>query len=85
MKLKELEQYLQDVKDFPEPKIQLEQYKTRPYLAACMLYEAEVNFQDITDKVVLDIGCGTGCLSIAAAMLEAKKIHSVDLDVDALQ
>ena len=85
MKLRELEQYLQDINDFPNPKINLEQYKTRPHLAACLLHNAQTQFEDITDKTILDIGCGTGCLSIGAVMLGAEKIHGVDVDVEALE
>ncbi|MFV0507456.1 MAG: 50S ribosomal protein L11 methyltransferase [Bacteroidales bacterium] len=35
---------------------------------------------DITDKLVLDLGCGTGILSIIASKLGAKNIDAVDYD-----
>jgi len=38
MKLKQLEQHLQEVDEFEEPKILLEQYPTRPHIAACMIH-----------------------------------------------
>jgi hypothetical protein len=38
MKLKKLESLLQDVAEFGQPKILLEQYPTRPHIAACMLH-----------------------------------------------
>lgn len=31
-------------------------------------------------KVVLDIGCGSGILSLAAALLHAKRVYGVDID-----
>lgn len=34
---------------------------------------------------VIDVGCGSGVLSIAAAMLGAKKVHALDLDEVAVQ
>ena len=71
-----IEQILEDVDDFEEPKINLEQYKTRPHLAACMLHSAKCNL-DIEDKIVVDLGCGTGCLSLGAVVLEAKKVYRV--------
>ena len=70
MKLRELEQILEDVDDFTDPKIIYEQYKTRPHLAACLLHSASHQFEDIEDKIVVDLGCGTGCLSIGAVVLE---------------
>jgi len=36
---------------------------------AHMLYTIESRFGDITEKLVADLGCGTGMLSIGAALL----------------
>jgi ribosomal protein L11 methyltransferase len=36
--------------------------------------------QNLTDKAVLDMGCGTGILSIFASMRGAKSITAVDID-----
>jgi len=52
MKLKELESHLQQVEDFEKPKILLEQYPTRPHIAACMLHTMEASFGDIQGKIV---------------------------------
>lgn len=38
----------------------------------------------INDKVVIDYGCGSGILGIAAAALGASKVHSIDNDPQAI-
>lgn len=46
-----------------------------------------VNFlfdQDMKGKKVLDMGCGTGVLGIAAALLGAEKIDAIDIDQSAV-
>lgn len=40
--------------------------------------------QDLRGKRILDIGCGSGILSIAALMLGAKSAHAVDIDPQAI-
>uniref|UniRef100_A0A8C5WMT8 Methyltransferase-like protein 5 n=1 Tax=Leptobrachium leishanense TaxID=445787 RepID=A0A8C5WMT8_9ANUR len=85
MKLKELEGCLQQVDVFENPKLLLEQYPTRPHIAACMLYTIHNTFGDIEDKVVADLGCGCGVLSIGAAMLGAGMCLGFDVDRDALE
>jgi type I protein arginine methyltransferase len=47
--------------------------RTRAYQRAI-----EENPQDFKDKIVLDIGCGTGILSIFAARAGAKHVYAVD-------
>lgn len=39
---------------------------------------------DVEECAVLDLGCGTGMLSIAAALLGAQSVTGVDADDDAL-
>ena len=63
MKLKHLEAALQDMAIFEQPKVHLEQYPTTPHLAACVLYEAHNKYDDIENRAVLDLGCGTCMLS----------------------
>lgn len=40
--------------------------------------------QDLTDKVVIDYGCGSGILGIAALLLGAKQVFAVDIDPQAV-
>ena len=84
MKLKQLEQYLQQIEGFENPKILLEQYPTRPHIAACMLQTIHETFDDIENKNIADLGCGCGVLSIGAVMLGAGVVTGVDVDQDAL-
>ncbi|XP_069791785.1 rRNA N6-adenosine-methyltransferase METTL5 isoform X3 [Narcine bancroftii] len=84
MRLKELESSLQRVQGFERPKLVLEQYPTSPHIAACMLYTIHTTFDDIENKLVADLGCGCGVLSIGAAMLNAGLCLGVDIDEDAL-
>uniref|UniRef100_A0A8D0H8H4 Methyltransferase-like protein 5 n=1 Tax=Sphenodon punctatus TaxID=8508 RepID=A0A8D0H8H4_SPHPU len=85
LKLKELESCIQQVDDFENPKLLLEQYPTRPHIAACMLYTIHNTFDDIENKVVADLGCGCGVLSIGSAMLGAGLCVGFDVDADALE
>jgi len=84
MKLKELESHLQQVDEFESPKILLEQYPTRPHIAACMLHTMEATFGDLEDRTVADLGCGCGVLSLGAVMMGAHFVHGFDIDQDAL-
>lgn len=49
-----------------------------------MIYTAANSFDDIREKTVADFGCGCGMLSIAAALMGAEKVYSLDIDPDAL-
>ncbi|XP_037343581.2 rRNA N6-adenosine-methyltransferase METTL5 [Pungitius pungitius] len=84
MKPKALESHLQQVDSFKKPKILLEQYPTSPHIAAHMLYTIQSTFNDIEGKLVADLGCGCGVLSIGTAMLNAGLCVGFDIDNDAL-
>ncbi|XP_003226307.2 rRNA N6-adenosine-methyltransferase METTL5 [Anolis carolinensis] len=84
LKLKEFESCLQQVDTFDDPKLLLEQYPTRPHIAACMLYTIHNTFDDIENKIVADLGCGCGVLSIGSSMLGAGLCVGFDIDLDAL-
>jgi len=84
MKLKQLEQHLQTIEGFENPKVLLEQYPTRPHIAACMLQTIHDTFDDIDNKMIADLGCGCGVLSIGSVMLGAGCVTGFDVDQDAL-
>lgn len=83
MKLKQLEMTLQRLAGFTRPQAALEQYQTPAPLAARLLYHALMK-GDIEGKTVLDLGCGTGILTIGAALLGAASVTGVDIDERAL-
>lgn len=85
MRLKELEGYLQQVDVFEKPKVDLEQYPTTPHIAAHMLYTIDNTFDDIEGKLVGDLGCGCGVLSIGSCMLGSAMTIGFDVDCDALE
>lgn len=55
---------------------------THPTTALCLLWLAN---QQITDKSIIDYGCGSGILAIAALLLGAKQANAVDIDPQALE
>lgn len=54
---------------------------THPTTALCLEWLAE---HDITGKTVIDFGCGSGILAVAAVLLGAKEAHAIDIDPQAL-
>ena len=67
---------------FTDPDVSLEQYATPGDIAAELLMAGQ---EFITGKDVLDLGCGTGVLSIGAEILGARHVLCVDSDPEALQ
>ncbi|KAI9146290.1 methyltransferase-like protein 5-like protein [Paraphysoderma sedebokerense] len=84
MKLRQLEEILEEVEVFSEPKIQYEQYPTTPHLAARMLFTAHSTFDDIEGKCIVDLGIGCGVLTIGSAVLGAGYNIGFDIDMDAI-
>jgi len=76
----ELELFLSQIKPPLTPKPSLEQYTIPADVAATMLYMATYTYDDIVNKTVLDLGCGTGRLALGAAFLGAKHVVGVDVD-----
>jgi len=54
---------------------------THPTTALCLEWLAG---HDLTDKVMIDYGCGSGILAVASLLLGAKHAHGVDIDPQAL-
>jgi len=79
MKKKELEIILQKIPKFDDPSPKLEQYITPANIAADIIFIAH-QFGDIKDKVVFDLGCGTGIFAIGASLTGAKKSIGFDID-----
>ncbi len=55
---------------------------THPTTSLCIEWLAENN---VTDKIVIDYGCGSGILAMVAALLGASQVYAVDIDKQALQ
>jgi len=77
---RDLERVLSEIEAHPLPNAYLEQYTTPSKVAAETLYLAAYVYDDIIDKTVMDLGCGTGRLAIGAALLGAKEVFGVDVD-----
>ena len=84
MKKKELEIILQKVPEYENPIPELEQYITPAGIAADIIFIA-YQFGDIKDKVVIDLGCGTGIFSIGVAIAGAKEVYGVDIDNNSIK
>ena len=68
---------------FTKAKPKLEQYPTDSEIAATVLWDAYMQ-GDIQDKIIADLGSGTGILGIGALLLGARFAYFVDSDRDAL-
>ncbi|MEH6624997.1 MAG: 50S ribosomal protein L11 methyltransferase [Motiliproteus sp.] len=55
---------------------------THPTTALCLEW---LDQQDCQDKLVIDYGCGSGILGIAALLLGGKRLVATDIDPQALQ
>lgn len=54
---------------------------THPTTALCLQW---LDAQDLTGKTVVDFGCGSGILAIAALKLGAKRVVGIDIDPQAI-
>lgn len=55
---------------------------THPTTALCLEW---LDGLDLTDKTVVDFGCGSGILAVAALKLGAKRVIGIDIDPQAIQ
>ena len=74
-----LAQQLGVVAGFDDPRADLEQYRTPPELAAHLVHRADLE-GDIQGRTVVDLGCGTGMLALAAALRAPETVVGVDID-----
>jgi putative methylase len=75
-----LERILSEIEAHPFPSAYLEQYTTPSNIVADLLYLAAYVYDDIIDKTVVELGCGTGRLAIGSAFLGARNPVGVDID-----
>lgn len=81
---KELISIIQNTKSFIKPKVELEQYCIDAISAVDIILFAGFEYNDINNKFIVDLGSGTGRLSIASAYLKANSVLSIDIDFNAL-
>jgi len=75
---------LSKLKVFDEPDIKSEQYPMDSEIGAEVLWDAYFK-GDIENKVIADLGCGTGILGIGALLLGARLVYFVDSDKKAIE
>lgn len=78
--MKNLSKELSKLKVFDNPKKSLEQYPTDPYIAANVLWEADM-LGFVKGKRIVDLGAGTGILGIGALLLGASNVVFVEIDL----
>jgi len=77
MKRRDLEKALEQI-SFDAESPTLEQYPTDSRTAAELLWSALLK-GDLREKLVLDLGCGSGRLACGAALLNARYVVGVDI------
>jgi len=85
LRLRDLEITLESMKRLEEYDVSLEQYPTPAPIVASVLYAAQMEHRDITDRTVCDLGCGDGIFAIGAALLGASKVIGIDVQSKALK
>lgn len=78
-----LERHLSTLVDFQDPKPDLEQYRTPAWLAAHLIHQADL-LDDVGGQRVIDFGCGTGMLSLAATAREPRCVVGIERDPAAI-
>ncbi|KAH1022306.1 hypothetical protein HUJ04_011728 [Dendroctonus ponderosae] len=84
LRLRKIAERLQSIEEFERPKVQLEQYVTPAHLGSHMLHTIQAQYGDLRGKLVADLGCGCGALSIGAALLDSYLMVGFEIDEDAI-
>ncbi len=84
MKKKELAILLSKLKTFDEPEPSFEQYQTDAEIAADALWFIDMH-SGFSNKIIADLGSGTGILGIGALALGAKKVYFIEVDKAAVK
>lgn len=84
MRKRHLEILLSSLKTNPNPILRFEEYSLDPKSASAILYVA-LSQGDIQGKKVVDLGSGTGILSIGAAVLGAGCVVGIDIDRNSIR
>ena len=79
----QLAQQLGVVAGFDDPRVDLEQYRTPPDIAAHLIHTADLQ-GDVEDRIVVDMGTGTGMLALGAVLRGPRAVVGVDIDPDPL-
>ena len=85
LRLKDLEIALESIERVNEYDVHLEQYPTPASIVSAILFSAQMEHNDITDKIVFDLGCGDGIFALGAALLGAKRVVGIDVQSKALK
>jgi putative methylase len=80
-----LEIALEYISHSDDYEVSLEQYPTPARIASAILFAAEMEHNDITDKTVCDLGCGDGVFALGAALLNARHVIGIDVQSKALK
>ena len=84
MRKKQLEITLSQLTPSPSPRLKWEGYTLDAESAAQMAHIAGWANDDVRGKKVLDLGCGSGILVIAASLIGAGRVVGVDIDKEAV-
>ncbi len=84
LRQKQMEALLSQVAPHQQPKLSLEEYTLDSRSAARLVHIASQIHEDVEGKTVLDLGCGTGILTIGAALAGANRVVGVDIDGQAI-